>query len=162
MHEIARIVDQLERAYSGDPWHGSPLSQILDGVTHTAASEQPIRDGHTIWELVSHIAAWKNEVRHRLSGVAAAAPREGDWPPVGEVTEDAWLQARERLDLAHRLLVSAVREFPEAKLYEGTNDHRDAALGIGVTYYELLHGLVQHDVYHSGQIALLKKGVPQD
>jgi uncharacterized damage-inducible protein DinB len=161
VNEIVRIIDQLEREYSGDPWHGSPLSQILDGVTHTAATAKPIRGGHNIWELVLHMAAWKNEVRHRLSGAAAAEPREGDWPPVGEVNEVAWIQARERLELAHRLLVSAIREFPEAKLYEATNDHRNAALGIGVTFYELLHGLVQHDVYHSGQIAILKKGSQQ-
>ena len=159
MNEIVRIVDQLEREHSGDPWHGSPLSQILDGVTHAAASVRPVPGAHSIWELVLHMAAWKNEARHRLAGSPAAEPREGDWPAVGEVNEVAWMQARERLDLAHRLLVSAIREFPEARLYEATNDHRDGALGIGVTYYELLHGLVQHDVYHAGQIAILKKGL---
>jgi uncharacterized damage-inducible protein DinB len=157
VNEIARIVDQLEREHSGDPWHGSPLSQILGGVTHTVAAARPIRGGHSIWELVLHIAAWKNEVRHRLSGAAAAEPREGDWPAVAETTEVAWLQACERLELAHRLLVSAVRELPEAKLFESTRDQRDPALGVGVTYYELLHGVVQHDVYHAGQIAILKK-----
>lgn len=159
MDEIPRIIDQLEREHAGDPWHGSPLSQILDGVTHTQAAARPIAGGHTIWELVLHIAAWKNEVRHRLAGRPAGDPLEGDWPPVGETSEEEWRQARERLELAHRLLVSAVRELPESKLFEATHDHRDRALGIGVTYYELLHGAVQHDVYHAGQIALLKKGV---
>ena len=159
MNEIARIVDQLEREHAGDPWHGSPLSQILGGVTPAAAAERPIPGGHNIWELVLHLAAWKNEIRHRLSGAAAAEPREGDWPEVGETTEVAWLQARERLELAHRLLVSAVREVPETKLFETTSDYRDSALGVGVTYYELLHGVVQHDVYHAGQIAILKKGI---
>jgi len=161
VNEIVRIIDQLEREHSGDPWHGSPLSQILDGVSPTAASARPVPGAHSIWELVLHMAAWKNEVRHRLAGSPAAEPPEGDWPAVGEVNEVAWMQARERLDLAHRLLVSAIREFPEARLYEATNDHRDRALGIGVTYYELLHGLVQHDVYHAGQIAVLKKGLQQ-
>jgi uncharacterized damage-inducible protein DinB len=161
VNEIARIIDQLEREHSGDPWHGSPLSQILDGVTHTAASATPVGGGHSIWELVLHVAVWKNEVRHRLSGAAAAEPREGDWPVAGAMTEVGWIQARERLDRAHRLLVSAIREFPEARLYDATNDHRDGAGGIGVTYYELLHGIVQHDVYHAGQIAILKKGIQQ-
>ena len=160
VNEIARIVDQLEREHSGDPWHGSPLSQILGGVSQTDAAAKPIPGGHSIWELVLHLAAWKNEVRHRLAGAAAAEPREGDWPEVGDTTEVAWLQARERLELAHRLLVSAVRELPEAKLFEATRDHRDSALGAGVTYYELLHGVVQHDVYPAGQIASLKKGIP--
>ena len=59
--------------------------------------------------------------------------------------------------MSHRLLVSAVRDLPETKLYEPTNDVRDRAMGTGVTYYELLHGIVQHDAYHAGQIGILKK-----
>lgn len=158
MNEIARIIDQLEREHAGDPWHGSSLSAILQGVTHTQAAARPLGGGHTIWELVLHIAAWKNEVRRRLSGAAAAEPMEGDWPEVGAVTPGRWIEAREHLELAHRLLVSAVKDFPEADLFTPTNDKRDRELGLGVSYYELLHGLVQHDVYHAGQIALLKKG----
>ncbi len=159
MNEISRIVDQLEREHAGDPWHGSPLSRILDGISHSQAAKRPIAGGHSVWELVLHLAAWKNEARRRLSGAAAAEPLEGDWPAVGEISKDSWLQARERLELAHRLLVSAVRELPEPKLFEATTDERDRALGVGVTYYELLHGIVQHDVYHAGQIGILKKGL---
>ena len=158
MDETIRIADQLEREHGGDPWHGSPLMHILEGVTHTQAAARPLPGGHSIWELVLHVAAWKNEVRSRLSGAPAGDPREGDWPPVGETTDAAWRQALEHLEVSHRLLVSAVRELPETKLFEPTNDARDRAMGTGVTYYELLHGLVQHDTYHAGQIALLKKG----
>ena len=157
MDEVIRIVDQLEREHGGDPWHGSPLSRILDGVTHAQAAAKPIASAHSIWELVLHIAAWKNEVRSRLSGAPAGEPREGDWPPVGQVSEAAWKDAREHLELAHRLLVSAVRDLPETKLFEPTNDARSREMGTGVTHYELLHGIVQHDVYHAGQIAILKK-----
>ena len=159
MHEIARIIDQLEREYEGDPWHGSPLSSILAGVTHAEAAARPLKHTHSIWELVLHIAAWKNEVRSRLSGAQAGEPLEGDWPPVGEPTLERWQAALGHLETSHRLLVSAVRDFPEPDLYIPTNDLRDRAQGTGVTYYELLHGLVQHDVYHSGQIALLKKAI---
>jgi uncharacterized damage-inducible protein DinB len=159
VNEIARIVDQLEREHGGDPWHGSPLAAILEGISHTQAAAKPIAGGHSIWELVLHIAAWKNEVRHRLSGVVAGEPREGDWPEVGDPTPGHWVQARERLELAHRLLVSAVKDFPEPKLFTPTNDKRHQNPGLSQTYYELLHGLVQHDVYHSGQIAILKKAI---
>lgn len=157
MDEISRIVDQLEREHAGDPWHGSPLSQILEGVTHSHAAAKPIAAAHSIWELVLHIAAWKNEVRRRLSGAPAADPQEGDWPAVREVSDAAWRDARDHLELAHRLLVSAVRDLPETKLFEPTNDARNREMGTGVTYYELLHGAVQHDVYHAGQIAVLKR-----
>ena len=158
MNEIARIVDQLEREHSGDPWHGSPLSAILQGMTWEQAAAKPLPQAHSIWELVLHMTGWKNEVRRRLSGAAAGEPDAGDWPEVGEPTAERWIAARENLELAHRLLVGAVKEFPEPNLYTPTNDARHRELGIGVTYYELLHGIVQHDVYHAGQIAILKKG----
>ena len=158
MNEIFRIVDQLEREHAGDPWHGSPLSAILDGVTAEEAAARPLPGAHTIWELVLHMTGWKSEVRRRLSGAPAGDPEAGDWPAVGEATPERWAQARENLELAHRLLVSAVKEFPEANLYIPANDTRNRELGIGVTYYELLHGIVQHDVYHAGQIAILKRG----
>lgn len=157
MNEISRITHLLEAEHDGDPWHGSSLAAILDGISHAQAAARPIPGGHSIWELVLHLAAWKNEVRRRLAGGAAAEPLEGDWPAVGEQTAERWSEAREHLDLAHRLLVSAIKAFPEADLYTPSRDTRDHGLGLGVSYYELLHGLVQHDTYHAGQIALLKK-----
>ena len=155
MNEIERIADQLDRQYEGAPWHGTSLKAILDGVSAANAASRPLANGHTIWELVLHITAWKNEARHRLAGRAAGEPQEGDWPAVGPTSDENWKEALERLDLAHRLLLSAVRNFPEANLPTPTNDPR--ADGLAPTYYELLLGLIQHDVYHSGQIALLKK-----
>jgi uncharacterized damage-inducible protein DinB len=159
LNEIARIVDQLEREHAGDPWHGSPLSQILDGITWEQAASKPLAGAHSIWELVLHMSGWKNEVRRRLSGAPAAEPEAGDWPAVGRVSPERWIEAREKLELAHRLLVSAVKDFPEPNLFIPSNDARDREIGVGVSYYELLHGIVQHDVYHAGQIAILKKGV---
>jgi uncharacterized damage-inducible protein DinB len=157
MNEIERIVDQLEREHSGDPWHGSPLSAILEGITAQQAAAMPLASAHSIWELVLHMTGWKNEVRRRLSGAPAGEPDAGDWPAVGEPTPQRWAEALENLGLAHRLLVSAVKDVQEANLYVPTNDPRNRELGVGVTYYELLHGIVQHDVYHAGQIAILKK-----
>lgn len=157
MNELHRIIDQLEREHSGEPWHGSPLAKILEGIDYTQAAAKAVANGHSIWELVLHIAAWKNETRHRLSGARAGEPQEGDWPAPGENTPAGWRDALERLELAHRLLVSAVRDLPEPKLFEPINDPRHE--GIAPTYYELLHGIVQHDVYHAGQIAILKKAV---
>jgi uncharacterized damage-inducible protein DinB len=85
-------------------------------------------------------------------------PQEGDWPDVPAPTAEAWQAARERLNDAHRALVEAVEQLPEAKLFAATNDPRDRETGSGVSHYVLLHGIVQHDVYHAGQIALVRKG----
>ena len=159
MSEISRIIDELEREYGGDPWHGSPLVAILDGVSASQASAKPVANAHSIWELVLHVTAWKNEVRLRLSGAPAGEPKEGDWPEVGEPSDERWQAALERLRRAHRDLLSDIQTLPEAKLFAPTKDARDRETGAGVTHYVLLHGAVQHDVYHAGQIALLKKGL---
>jgi uncharacterized damage-inducible protein DinB len=157
MSEIQRIVDQLEREHTGDPWHGSPLHAILDDVTAAQAAARPLPAAHSIWELVLHMTGWKDEVRRRLSGAPAAEPEGGDWPQVGTPSEARWRGAIANLDRAHADLIAAIRALPESSLHEPTNDPRNRPLGAGVSYYVLLHGIVQHDVYHSGQIALLMK-----
>lgn len=161
MSELLRIIDELQREHEDDPWHGSPLRAILGGITHQQAASRPIPTAHSIWELVLHITAWKDEVRRRLGGAPAREPEEGDWPDVGDPTADRWRAALDRLEAVHRQLVTAIRELPEQMLLAPTNDPRDRATGAGVPYYVLLHGIVQHDVYHAGQIALLKKGLSQ-
>jgi uncharacterized damage-inducible protein DinB len=157
MTETARIVDELEREHEGDPWHGSPLRAILEGIDAPRAAARPVPGAHSIWELVLHLTGWKNEVTRRLAGAVACMPVEGDWPDIGDPTEERWLAALARLEAAQEGLMAAVKTLPETRLYEPTNDTRSAPLGTGVSYYVLLHGIIQHDVYHAGQIALLKK-----
>jgi len=157
--EITRIIDELGREHSGDPWHGTPVMQLLADVDHVLAATRPLEGAQTIWEIVLHMTAWKNEVRRRLDGAPAALPLEGDWPKPGASTPQTWADATTALDGAHAALVAAVSNLPEARLFAPTNDPRDRETGQGVTHYVLLHGIVQHDVYHSGQIALLRKAL---
>lgn len=161
MSEIDRIVDELQREHAGDPWHGSPLRTLLDGVRCEVAAAHPIRHVHSVWEIVLHMTAWKNEVRRRLSGAPAGEPEEGDWPEVPSPTSEAWTAAVQRLEQAHQALIAAIEQIPESKLFEPTNDPRNRETGSGVSHYVLLHGIVQHDVYHAGQIALVRKGAEE-
>jgi uncharacterized damage-inducible protein DinB len=154
---ISLVLDELEREHQGDPWHGSPLRTILEGIDADQAARKPIPDAHSIWELVLHITGWKNEVAQRLKGGRAGDPAAGDWPAVDEATEDRWREALDDLERAHRHLRSAIEALSETTLFQPTPDERDRPLGTGVSFYVLLHGIVQHDVYHAGQIALLKK-----
>jgi uncharacterized damage-inducible protein DinB len=128
-------------------------------VTAPQAAAHVVPHVHTVWQLVLHLTAWKDEVRRRLSGAPAGEPEGGDWPEVGATTPERWREALERLDAAHAALVAAVRELPDEKLFEHTKDGRAPSAGTGVTNYVLLHGLAQHDAYHAGQIALLVKVV---
>lgn len=159
MTAIDRIIDELRRAHDGDAWHGSPVARLLDGVTASQAAARPIRGGHTIWELVLHMTTWRNEVARRVHR-GMAEPLEGpDWPPMPEPTEAAWDDARRALADAHTNLIQAVAALSPARLDDVLGDRRDPPAGTGVSYYVLLHGSAQHDAYHGGQIAMLKKAV---
>src|SRR5271157_4181888 len=101
MSETARIADQLRRAFSGAAWHGDSLSKILKGVTAKQAAAHPIKNAHSIWELVLHIAAWDGAVRRRLGGNAVALSGERNFPPVADTSESAWRKALEHGKQAH-------------------------------------------------------------
>jgi len=155
--ESTRLIDQLKRAHDGDPWHGSPVTTILEGVTHEQAARQPPNGAHSIWALVLHMTGWRNEVARRATGEPAGEPAAGDYPDVGEPTASRWKAALAAFDASHHHLANVVRGLSDDQLLAATNDPRNRPLGTGCSYYDLLHGIVQHDAYHAGQIAILKK-----
>ena len=157
MGEVHRLVEELRREYDGEPWHGSSTQSILLGITAAQAAARPLPSAHTIWEIVLHLTAWTHEVGRRLQGRKPQLPDEGDWPAVASTSEAAWGAAQAALSAAHAELLSTLQEFSETRLQDAVDGAREVAAGPGVSYYVTLHGLVQHDAYHSGQIALLKK-----
>jgi uncharacterized damage-inducible protein DinB len=155
---IDRIIDELRRAHDGDPWHGSSVMALLDGVSAAAAAARPVPGGHTIWELVLHMTTWRNEVARRVHRGVAEPLEAEDWPRMPDQPADAaWAAARQALVDAHANLLRAVTVLPPARLDDVLGDRRDPPSGTGVSYYVLLHGIAQHDAYHGGQIAMLKR-----
>ena len=150
MTEIELIADQFERAFDGDAWHGDPLLKILQDVNAKQAEAHPIPAAHSIWEIVNHILAWRSAVEARLNGQVRELAGMADWPPVTDTHDTKWRDAIRDLCQRHESFIKAVRAFPESKLQENApnRDH---------SYYVMLHGMVQHDLYHAGQIAILKK-----
>ena len=155
--EPANIVELIERVMRGDPWHGSNITTILEGLAPEAAARRPLRGAHSIWELVLHMTGWAREVTGRLGGRAAQEPEAGDWPDIGEPTADRWRAAQAALFSAHDELIAAVRRLDPALLGRPVIDFRDNAMGTGLSQYVTLHGIIHHTVYHSGQIAMLKR-----
>jgi uncharacterized damage-inducible protein DinB len=153
MSEIARILDQLDRAYSGDAWHGPNLLRLLDGLSAEHASKHSIQGAHSIWELVNHIAAWNTIVQHELGGELMEISTERDWPPVWDASDVAWMRTLETLSESRRRLRKAVEGLRDEQLDEKPVSRSDNSR------YLMLHGLVQHDLYHAGQIAVLKKAI---
>jgi uncharacterized damage-inducible protein DinB len=157
MTERDRLLDQLEREIGGEPWHGPPLVKILDGITVEQAARTPSPDAHSIWEILIHMTGWKREVARRAQGHAAAEPARGDWPAIGEVSESRWRAACEDHLSAQRDLVELVRGMSDAQLDTRVQGDTAAFIGAGITIRATLYGILQHDVYHAGQIAILKK-----
>lgn len=157
MSETERIAQQLERTWAGDAWHGPSLKELTDGLTANQAAAHHLSEAHSIWELVLHCRGWMREVERRLDGSDPAEPEGGDWPAVGSVVEERWVAARADLGVAAAELARKIRHFDESRLGDRVGQQCNAALGTGSTYYVMLHGAVQHNLYHAGQIALLRK-----
>jgi uncharacterized damage-inducible protein DinB len=153
MSEATRIADQLGRAFNGEAWHGDSLFEILNGVTAAQAAARPITGAHTIWELVLHIAAWDNAALQRLGGAAVELSEAENFPPVTDTTDAAWQNALSNVRRTHEKLIAAVAMVPDSRLNETVPGEQRAHH----TFYYMLHGVVQHELYHAGQIALLKK-----
>jgi uncharacterized damage-inducible protein DinB len=151
--EIERISDQLKRAFEGEAWHGPAVRELLATTTCGQAAQRPIAGAHTIWEIVVHMSAWESVVRRRLLGetVADLAP-EQDWPAVTNVTEAAWRKTLEELEKSHAQTRQAIAQLSDERL-------DDTVSGKNYSVYVMLHGVIQHDLYHAGQIAVLKKAL---
>ena len=152
MSEIQRIQDQLRRAFEGEAWHGPSLMELLEGVDAARAAARPLPRAHSIWEIVLHIAACEDEARRRMEGEAVdLSSEEQAWPPVHDSSEAAWREAIAVLTRGQEALRRSI-----AKL--GDSDLGARAAGKDYDIYVLLHGVIQHDLYHAGQIAVLKHG----
>jgi len=146
-----RIADQLRRSFDGDAWHGDSLLEILQGVDAKKAAAHPIAGAHSIWELLLHLSAWDGAVLRRMdSDVLVELNAAENFPAVTETSEAAWQQAIAHARRVHEKLISAVSAFPESRLTEEIP-------GKDYDFTNMLLGVVQHELYHAGQIALLKK-----
>jgi uncharacterized damage-inducible protein DinB len=157
MAEVDRILDQLQRAFDGDAWYGPSLSDALDGVDARQAVRRPIAAGHNIAEIVRHVTVWTREITRRLRTGLAQDLEEADWTETTATNDDEWAAMLDALDDAHAELVAETKRLTDADLERMIGDMRDRALGSGISRYVMLHGLVQHHVYHAGQISLLRK-----
>lgn len=149
MSEIERIADQIERGYCGHAWHGTPLRDLLVDVDATTAAAHPVPGIHSIWELAGHIETWLDVVRRRLDGQVDPTEDE-NWPAIRDTTSEHWLSTIASLDRMHEKLVAAVRRLTDPDL-------EVPVPGKHYTRYVMLHGVVQHSLYHAGQVALLTR-----
>jgi len=152
MSQVESLADQLERAFRGGAWHGPAVAETLAGVDAATAAARPLPGAHSIWEIVHHLTVWNDVPRRRIDGEGLQnLPAERDWPPVGDVSLGAWQAALTALEDAHVALRARVLDLADAQL-------DDPVTGSDPTVRGMLFGVLQHNAYHAGQIALLRKG----
>jgi uncharacterized damage-inducible protein DinB len=148
--EIARLEDQLRWTFEGKAWHGPSVLEAVAGVTPEQAAARPIAGAHTIHELVLHLSGTYRLVLRRLKGDGTQLAPEEDWPATSSAS---WLDAVGTLKKLHAELVQAVAAFPEARL--------DQPIVPESPYpaYTQFIGMTHHNLYHAGQIVLLKRAL---
>jgi uncharacterized damage-inducible protein DinB len=152
MSELSRLEGQVRRAFEGEAWHGPAVLEILADVSVEAAAAHPIPGSHSIWEIVLHLAATYRVVLRRIQGHSGSLSPEEDWPAVGAPEAERWHEAVEELRRLNREVRLAILAFAEDRL--------DQVLAAGhSSAYLHFAGLPQHDAYHAGQIALLRKAL---
>ena len=150
MTEMERLLDLMDRTWAGDAWHGPSVQKVLEGCTAVEAAERPLPDAHTIHELAEHIIIWQEAVRRWLAGEDYKVTPELDWKKITDSSETAWADTRARMASTRAGLRAAIAAFPAGRL--------DEPRGAGkMPWYAVLYATVHHDLYHAGQIAMLRK-----
>lgn len=152
MSEKRRILDELERAYRAHAWCGPSLLEALEGVGPALAGKHPVKGGHSIWEIVEHLASWNEIVAERISGGVPVVTSERNFPPIPRLTPAAWRESLRRLEHSHLQFRKEVARFPERNL----GRRRPKTTG---NWSGLFHGQIQHVLYHAGQVALLRRAL---
>ena len=148
--ESGRIAEQLSRAFKGSAWHGPALLELLEDVDAATAAAKPLAEVHSIWELVLHVAVWDDAANRRLNGQKYQPTGLANFPLAPQPTEAAWRKCIAQTRRTHDALVKTVAALPDSRL-------SDRVPGKRYDFYHMLQGIAQHELYHAGQIAILKK-----
>ena len=153
-NEARLIAEQLRNAFEGNAWHGPAVLELLNDIDAATAAAHPMPDTHSIWELVLHIAAWDDAVNRRIVlgkfGKALQLNDAENFPRVTDKSPAAWKATIAHTKKTHRELLKTVAGLSDARL-------RERVPGKPYDVGFMLQGVAQHEIYHAGQIAILKK-----
>ena len=152
---------ELRRSLHGPAWHGPALVESLRDVTFEEAIAHPVGEAHCVAEIAVHCAAWLEEVARRLDGSAPRLPARGDWCDARHFGRADWEQALRDVEAAGQALDAAMALLPAERLLAicGENAAHDAPLGSNVRFASMINGVIQHNVYHAGQVVMLTKAL---
>ena len=150
MKETDRIIKLFEDLYKGTPWIDVNIVGTLNNITAAQSAKKIASNRNSIWEIVNHIISWRLAVLQRIQEKQIVVPENNYFEPVKDPSESAWKNTLQQLEFSQQQWVAFLKTFKEAdfeKLYQKRN----------MNYYEHIHGIIQHNAYHLGQITLLSK-----
>ena len=153
VNEVEHLADQHRRALEGGAWHGPAIREVLKGVTSKIAAARPLPDATRSGKSSTTSRLGTARVLGRLVGkpVDMSDP-DTDWPPVRDSSAAAWKRSVKSMEATHAKLNKAISALTPKRLDQNVAPRR------AIKLYHLIHGVIQHEIYHAGQIALLKKG----
>lgn len=147
MTELKNISILIKSAYEKNAWHGPSVKESIEGITQEQALRK-LNNTHTIIELISHMTAWRRYVIHKLTDDINFQMTDSlNFP-----SEKNWEYAIKKLEESQSDMLASIGKFSEEKLYDLVPFATHA-----YNYYTLLHGIVHHDIYHAGQIMIIRK-----
>jgi uncharacterized damage-inducible protein DinB len=150
MSGIQQIVQRYDEILSGDAWYGDPIWKILQGIDARCAAAELIPGTHNIWQLVMHMEFWEHIAARRLEG-PVTPDDAGNFPFIAAQNEAEWQKTLDSFRVSNREFRQAMALLDSSSLDSNTPG------GQRSFRYELV-GVIEHHIYHAGQIALLKKG----
>ena len=154
--ECTRIASQLACVINGEAWYGNSVQEILTGISAPQACAHPIPDAHSIWELVCHLQAWVELSCGAANGTPIPAwpgmRQDMDWPVIKRRDESAWRETVDSFFASYRTLEKVINSFGDERM-------ESTVPGRTYKFCRLFEGMIQHAIYHSGQIAILKKAL---
>jgi uncharacterized damage-inducible protein DinB len=150
MKESKQISLLFQDLYSGNPWIDVTIIGTLNDITAEQAAKKIAPNFNSIWEIVNHLINWRLNVLKRVNGEIIETPSNNYIVPIKEISDSAWKETLNRLEDSQKKWIIYLKNFDEKnfqKIYLQNN----------LSYYEHIHGIIQHDAYHLGQIVLLKK-----
>lgn len=148
-----KLNKELEEVLSGTPWYGSSVNRLIEKVSAEKVHDKS-RGPHSIADILIHMIAWTEETTERLKGKFASDPLRGDWP---DGSAYAWDELVGMFTSANELLKAAIVNMDEEILSRDVKDDRYPEAAEKGSYEDLIKGIIQHHIYHSGQIAILNK-----
>ena len=152
MTEPQSIAQLSESVFRDGGWIEVSLRDLFHSLTAAEAAAHLISGAHSAWEIALHLAAWHEAVQRRIGGETVELSDAEDWPAPVAATEAGWQAALKKLEGTYAAMVQAIRGMKSERLDE-------IVPGRPFSFYVMLHGVMQHDLYHSGQVLMLRKAL---